>query len=749
MTDTETSGKDGVRQRTLDRVSDGIVAVDEEFRYTYVNQTAEDVLGRHESELLGEVLWEAFPGLTDSAAEQQLRDALETKQATQYERYNEVVESWLKVRIYPDEQGLSIFLTEVTERKRYEQAQKQLHTATRKMLSTSAPDEVAAIMTEAADSFIGFDLSGVHLYDEAVDGLVPVSISDGSREQLNDIPTLDEGIAWNAFQDGESQVYQDLSEADEVYNDETPFQSELSIPLGDHGVFIASATEPDAFDERDLILAETLANNAQTALNQLSTTQRLREQEQEVKRNKEFLQQTASVAKLGGWEVDIDTQTVKWTDEVYRIHGIPVNDTPSLEEAFEAYHPEDRADIADAWENLVEDGEPYDLELRITTTDDVTRWVRTIGLPEYGPDGNEVVRTRGVFQDVTVRKDQEDELRQYREAVESSDDLIVAVRKDGRYVFANSRYREYYSDGEIAGKTVQSVVGDSTFETAIRPYHEKALAGEAVSYERTETFPDLGERTLAVKYTPIHDEKSVVGFVGVLRDVTEKKQYKEQLEAQRNNLEVLNSIVRHDIRNDLQLIQTYGEIIESQSKGDEIEYIDEILEAAQNASEITESAKDITDVMLQSSVDFTPVSLRSVLGDEIQDVRASYERTIVNLDGPIPDVTIAADRMLDSVFRNLLSNAIQHNDKDVPEVTVSARTGESRAVVHVADNGPGIPDERKSTIFEEEHMGLESDGTGLGLYLVGTLVDRYGGQVRVVDNDPEGTMFIVSLPRTG
>lgn len=747
MTDAETSGEDGVRQRTLDRVSDGIVAVDEEFRYTYVNQTAEDILGIGESELLGEVLWETFPDLSGNAPEQQLRDALETKQATQYERYNQVVESWLKVRAYPDKQGLSIFFTEVTERREYEQAQKQLHNATREMLSASTPDEVSAIVTRAADSFIGFDLSGVHLYDEAVDGLVPVSISDGSREQLDDIPTLDEGVAWNAFQDGESQVYQNLGDADEVYNDETPFQSELSIPLGDHGVFIASATEPNAFDDRDLILAETLANNAQTALNQLSTTQRLQEQERELKRNKEFLQQTASVAKLGGWEVDVDTQTVNWTDEVYRIHGIPVSDTPSLEEAFEAYHPEDRAELVDAWERLVEDGKPYDLELRITTADDMTRWVRTIGLPEYGPDGNEVVRTRGVFQDVTVRKEQEDELRQYREAVESSDDLIIAVGKDGRYVFANSRYKEYYSDGEIAGKTVQSVVGESTFETAIRPYHEEVLAGEAVSYERTETFPDLGERTLAVKYTPIHDERSVIGFVGVLRDITEKKQYETQLESQRNNLEVLNSIVRHDIRNDLQLIQTYGEIIESES--DDTEYIDEILEAAQNAAEITESAKDITDVMLQSSIDFTPVSLRSVLEEEVQDLRASHERTIVNLDGPIPDVTIAADKMLDSVFRNLLNNAVQHNDKDVPEVTVSARASESRAVVHIADNGPGIPEERKSTIFEEEHMGLESDGTGLGLYLVGTLVDRYGGQVRVVDNDPEGTVFIVSLPRTG
>jgi PAS domain S-box-containing protein len=745
MSDTGISGEDGVRQRTLDRVSDAIVAVDEDFRYTYVNQTAQEVLERDRSELLGETIWSVFPDAVDTVAEQQLREALKTTQSTQYERYSEATGRWLEVRVYPDDQGLSLFFTDITERKEYEQAQKDLHDATREMLSASTPEEVSTIVTEAADSFLGFGMNGVHLYDETVEGLVPVSISEGSRSQLDTVPTLDSGISWDAFQQGESEVYQDLREVDTVYNEETPFRSEVSIPLGEHGVFIASATEPDAFTEQDIILAETLTNNAQTALDQLQTTRELQQRERELKRNQEFLQQTASVAKLGGWEVDVETEAVNWTDEVYRIHGIPVGETPSLDEAFEAYHPEDRADIVDAWEELVESGEPYDLELRIETQGDLTRWVRTIGLPEYDSEGEEVVKTRGVFQDITKRKERENELRQYREAVESSEDLIIAVRSDGRYVFANSTYREYYDDDELAGKSITDVVGESRFERTIRPHHEQALAGESVSYERTETFPGLGERTLSVKYTPVQDDQSVIGYVGVLRDVTEKKQYENQLEAQRNNLEVLNSIVRHDIRNDLQLIQTYVEIIQSQSE--DMEYLDEILKAAKSATEITESAKDITNVMLQSSDDTTPVPLRSVLQTEIQDIRASYEKAIVTLDGHIPDVEVAADEMLNSVFRNLLNNAVQHNDKEIPEVAVAARANESRVVVHIADNGPGIPDERKETIFEEEHMGLESDGTGLGLYLVRTLVDRYEGQVRVVDNDPDGAVFILSLPR--
>jgi signal transduction histidine kinase len=102
--------------------------------------------------------------------------------------------------------------------------------------------------------------------------------------------------------------------------------------------------------------------------------------------------------------------------------------------------------------------------------------------------------------------------------------------------------------------------------------------------------------------------------------------------------------------------------------------------------------------------------------------------------------------MVSSVFRNLLKNAIQHNDKRVPEVTVSATEQEETVTVRVADNGPGIPDSQKQTVFGEGEQGLNSAGTGIGLHLVSRIVDTHGGSVWVADNEPEGTVFAVNLP---
>jgi len=120
MSSKSESPDESVYRRTLDRVSDAIVSLDTDFQYTYLNQNAEELLGKTQSDLLGEVIWNAFPETQNTIAQDRIEEALRTKQETQYERYNESVESWFEVRVFPDQDGLSIFFNDITERKRRE-----------------------------------------------------------------------------------------------------------------------------------------------------------------------------------------------------------------------------------------------------------------------------------------------------------------------------------------------------------------------------------------------------------------------------------------------------------------------------------------------------------------------------------------------------------------------------------------------------------------------------------------------------
>jgi len=220
----------------------------------------------------------------------------------------------------------------------------------------------------------------------------------------------------------------------------------------------------------------------------------------------------------------------------------------------------------------------------------------------------------------------------------------------------------------------------------------------------------------------------------------------ERLAEQRDDLRLLNQVMRHDIRNDLQLIGAYAELLEDHVDEEGEEYLEIIKESTESATDLTTTARDLARVMLDADSEVRSVSIEGVLAQQVEELRSGHPGAVVAIEGSIPDVEVAGNDMLGSVFRNLLANAIQHNDETPPEVTVSAAERDGSIEVRIADNGPGVPDSQKDEIFGRGEKGLESSGAGIGLYLVQSLVDTYGGDVFVEDNDPEGAVFVVELP---
>ncbi|MFA1611665.1 sensor histidine kinase [Halobellus rubicundus] len=238
---------------------------------------------------------------------------------------------------------------------------------------------------------------------------------------------------------------------------------------------------------------------------------------------------------------------------------------------------------------------------------------------------------------------------------------------------------------------------------------------------------------------------------GFITDITDRKRYEDRLEAQRDDLELLNQVLRHDIRNDLQLVTAYADLLADECDDSQIqEYIDTISEHAEHTVELTTTARDMANVLISDS-DPESRRLRPVLESEVDEIRSGYPEAVVRCES-IPDVEVVADDLLGSVFRNVLKNAVQHNDKDVPEVSVGIERAEGAVRIRVADNGPGVSDAQKESIFGKGEAGLDSAGTGIGLYLVRTLVDSYGGDVWVEDRDDlgegdgPGAIFVVELP---
>ncbi|MFC6976538.1 ATP-binding protein [Halomicroarcula sp. GCM10025709] len=323
---------------------------------------------------------------------------------------------------------------------------------------------------------------------------------------------------------------------------------------------------------------------------------------------------------------------------------------------------------------------------------------------------------------------------------------IPAFLKDetGRYVACNDAFASFVDrdrDAIIGSRTAE-------FQPELAEVCDAAEAEllDGGGSERLELTVELGgeQRDVVVeRHGYSRDGNS--GIVGAIQDVTVQQRREAELREQTRNLEILNQVTRHDIRNDMQVILGMADVLHGYVDDEGMQYLDRLAESGQHVVDLTRQARDLTETMLSGHEELTTVSLRPVLEAQVDEVGSAYDRAVVTVEETLPDTAVVADELLSSVFRNIIANGIQHNDSEVPRVTVSASTGEEVAEVRIADNGPGVPDERKQEIFGRGEKGLESSGTGLGLYLVDNLVEKYGGEVRVVDGD-EGAEFVVELP---
>ncbi|SDM06376.1 PAS domain S-box-containing protein [Halogranum gelatinilyticum] len=222
------------------------------------------------------------------------------------------------------------------------------------------------------------------------------------------------------------------------------------------------------------------------------------------------------------------------------------------------------------------------------------------------------------------------------------------------------------------------------------------------------------------------------------------------LRRQRDRLEFLNSLLRHDILNGMMVVDSRAEfLLETDLDEEQTRYAETVSRWADDIVDLVQNVRALLDTFAGSGrTETEPTDLSAVVEAEVDRVRTTYPDVGFHTD--VADgVTVAANAVLPEVVGNLVTNAVEHNRGDDPEVTVAVETDHDAgtATLCVADNGPGVRPELKDGIFRRDETGhVKSAGTGFGLFFVDTMVDAYGGSVRVEDNEPTGAVFVVELP---
>jgi PAS domain S-box-containing protein len=241
--------------------------------------------------------------------------------------------------------------------------------------------------------------------------------------------------------------------------------------------------------------------------------------------------------------------------------------------------------------------------------------------------------------------------------------------------------------------------------------------------------------------SPIVVDGETKGIIAVFVDTTKQRQYE-------NTSEVLNRLLRHDLRNELNIM--YGHIQRAQSAETD-EEADESLERARDKIvdivHKSERARDLRDLLETShSASNRPVRLDVVLNNKVVEVMHGFSDAEYRFE-VFPEVTVVADDLLPRAIEAILENAVIHNDKETPVVEVGVEIGERDVVVSVADNGPGVPESQRDLIFGREEFDQLHHGTGISLFFADSVLSGYNGDVWVEPNDPEGAVFNVRLRR--
>jgi signal transduction histidine kinase len=279
------------------------------------------------------------------------------------------------------------------------------------------------------------------------------------------------------------------------------------------------------------------------------------------------------------------------------------------------------------------------------------------------------------------------------------------------------------------------------------------------AYEARIILPSQKVKTIFAQGQAITEENGHLVVHGTIQDITARKAYEEALEKSNADLRKSNHeldkfvySVSHDLRAPLLSMQGIVEI--TQEETEEELTREHMIMVKGSISRLDTFIGDILNYSRNARSEMKPVQLDlhkvlSEIVDDLQYMGSETKKVNVTMDISQNGAFYTDNGRFRIIVNNLISNAIRyHNpEAETPYVKVSARANDSVTLLEVEDNGIGIPEEYQQKIFEMFYRVSEnSNGSGLGLYIVKETVDKLNGTVDLVSNPGKGTKFTLSIP---
>ncbi len=536
----------------LERISDAFVALDVNWRYTYVNRHAATLFGRRPEDLLGKHVWTEFPEAVGHPFQKAYERALAEQQSLQIEGFFEPWNRWFEVRIYPSPEGLSIFFHEITERKRAEQA------AFQSSELLKGQNRILELIAQGASLHDTLDLL-LRIIEPQCPGMLCSILlldADGRHVRHGAAPSLPEsftrsidgepigpqaGSCGTAAYRRESVIVEDIA-SDPLWENyrtialEHGLRACWSTPIFDPegrvlGTFALYFRTPAKPTEHHWELIRQATHSAAIAIVRHRENQALHE-------SAERLRLAVTGGNVGIWEWVIGANRLVWSDQMFQIFGWPVHgEDPTFELVMSSVYSEDRQDAEAAIRRSLASNADFDIEHRIVRPDGSLRWIEVKGRGEFDGAGRPV-RTVGVILDITERKQAEEQARK-REAQLAAAQRIAQL---GSFEWDMPQGAFYLSEelSNLLGLPAQERESSleaflarvhpedrdnamAAIERSVRERQPFAFEGRVVRWDGAiRVFRSQGRWTLDEHQAPAK-------LVGICQDITERTEAEDQL----------------------------------------------------------------------------------------------------------------------------------------------------------------------------------------------------------------------------
>lgn len=268
--------------------------------------------------------------------------------------------------------------------------------------------------------------------------------------------------------------------------------------------------------------------------------------ENALRKSKTDLLEAQRVGRIGSWDWDAITDAITWSEEYYHIYGFdPKLKPPGYIEHLKVYTPESAQRLDMAVKESMKTGEGYQVDLELGSPLNTTRWVTARGEVIYDKE-RKIIGLRGTAQDITVRKSSEESLLKLKKAVDNSGEIIFLTDKEGIFTFVNPAFTLNYgfTADEIIGKVtpriLKSGVEDANY---YKLFWETLKGGKEKRGELVNKRKDGTLINVEVSATPILDyANNIIGFLGIQRDISERKLSEQKTNAYITFLENLEKI---------------------------------------------------------------------------------------------------------------------------------------------------------------------------------------------------------------